>query len=338
VTVQVAGPSLAAFVKAPAIRIKSALWREYIDGPRARGERIMAGFDGFEATCLTVDGTDLFVRHGGRRDGPALLLLHGYPQTHALWRRVAERLAERCFLVLPDLRGYGRSAKPPGEPDHANYSKRAMAADMLGVMRALGHERFFVAGHDRGGRVAHRLALDHPQAVHKLCVIDIVPTLTMYERTDQAFATAYYHWFYLIQPAPLPERQIGADPGWYLRHTLSGWGSKGIEFIEPEALADYETGFCNADGIHGACEDYRAAASIDLVHDRASREASQRVACDLHVLWGERGVVARLFDPLADWRAVCGGRVTGRALAAGHFIPEELPQATADELAAFFGL
>ncbi len=297
----------------------------------------MAWFQGFESERVTVGNSTLFVRHGGRAGGPPLLLLHGYPQTHALWRRVAERLAGDYRLVMPDLRGYGRSDQPPGAPAHANYSKRAMAADVLGLMRALGFDRFFVAGHDRGGRVAHRLALDHPDAVAKLCVIDIVPTLTMYERTDQAFATAYYHWFYLIQPAPLPEKQIGADPGWYLRHTLSGWGSKSLDFVEPEALADYEAGFCHPEGIHAACEDYRAAASIDLVHDRASRAAGERVACDLHVLWGERGVVARLFDPIADWRAACRGGVTGRALAAGHFIPEELPEPTAAELAAFFG-
>ncbi len=319
-------------------------------------------FAGFKEALHRVGDTELFVRTGGRADGPALLLLHGYPQTHAMWHRVATRLAGRYRLVLPDLRGYGRSAKPVGAADHADYGKRTMAADVLALMQGLGHERFFVCGHDRGGRVAHRLALDHPQAVARLCVIDIVPTLTMYERTDMAFASAYYHWFYLIQPAPLPEKQIGADPVWYLRHTLSGWGSpvgpqdadasaprgdasalgrpgagRGLDFIETEALADYELGFCTPEGVHGACEDYRAAASIDLVHDRASRAAGERVACDLHVLWGERGVVARLFDPLADWRAVCRGSVSGRALAAGHFIAEELPDITADELAAFFG-
>lgn len=298
----------------------------------------MGWFEGFEARSLQIGDTTLYVRTGGRRDGPPLLLLHGYPQTHALWRRVAEQLADRYCLVLPDLRGYGRSAKPPGAPDHANYSKRAMAADMLGVMRSLGHERFLVAGHDRGGRVAHRLALDHPGAVRKLCVLDIVPTLAMYERTDQAFATAYYHWFFLIQPAPLPETLIGADPRWYQRRILGGWGSLGRDHIEPEALADYEAGFCNAAGVHASCEDYRAAATIDLEHDRASRAAGQRVACDLHVLWGERGVIARLFQPLADWQSACDGQVTGRALPAGHFIPEELPRQTADELAAFFAL
>ncbi len=296
----------------------------------------MGGFEGYDARLHDVGGTTIFARCGGTRGAPPLLLLHGYPQTHALWRRVAERLAPHFELVLPDLRGYGRSAKPPGDADHGNYGKRAMAADLVALMRALGHERFLVAGHDRGGRVAHRLALDHPQAVAKLCVLDIVPTLAMYERTDQAFATAYYHWFFLIQPAPLPETLIGADPGWYLRQTLGGWGARGLAHIEPEALADYEAGFCNPAGIHAACEDYRAAAGIDLEHDRASRAAGQRIACDLHVLWGERGVIARLFDPLADWRAACAGTVSGRALAAGHFLAEEQPEATSDELARFF--
>lgn len=296
----------------------------------------MGWFEGFEAGEHIVGGTTLHVRRGGRRGAAPLLLLHGYPQTHAMWHRVAQRLAPHFELVLPDLRGYGRSAQPPGEADHGNYSKRAMAADLVGLMRALGHERFFVAGHDRGGRVAHRLALDHPQAVRKLCVLDIVPTLTMYERTDQAFATAYHHWFFLIQPAPLPETLIGADPAWYLRHTLGGWGARGLAHVEPEALADYEAGFCTAAGVHAACEDYRAAASIDLEHDRASRAAGQRVACDLHVLWGERGVIARLFRPIEDWQAACAGSVTGGAVAAGHFIPEELPEVTSDELARFF--
>ena len=305
----------------------------------------MAWFEGFDEGWHAVQGVRLFARTGGRRGAPPLLLLHGYPQTHALWRRVAERLADRFFLVLPDLRGYGRSDKPAGEADHANYSKRAMAADVAALMRSLGHERFLVAGHDRGGRVAHRLALDHPQAVQRLCVIDIVPTLTMYERTDQAFATAYYHWFHLIQPAPLPERHLGADPAWHLRQTLGGWGSRGLGHVEPEALADYEAGFCTPPphpgalppGIHAACEDYRAAAGIDLVHDRASRAAGEQVACPLHVLWGERGVVARLFSPIQDWQAVCRGPVSGRAMAAGHFIPEEAPEATAQELAGFLG-
>lgn len=293
-------------------------------------------FEGFDARHHAVNGVEIFARVGGRSDGAPLLLLHGYPQTHAIWHRMAQQLAAHYRLVIPDLRGYGRSSKPPGAADHANYSKRAMAADMVALMQELGHERFFVAGHDRGGRVAHRLALDHPQALEKLCVIDIVPTLTMYERTNMAFATYYYHWFYLIQPAPLPERQIGAAPRFYLDWTLSGWGSRGLDYIEPEALRDYAEGFCNAQGIHAACEDYRAAAGIDLEHDRASREAGERVQCPLHVLWGERGVVAALFTPLDDWREASAGPVTGSAMPAGHFIPEELPQQTVEALRAFF--
>lgn len=294
-------------------------------------------FEGFEARLHRIGDSSVFARTGGTPGAPALLLLHGFPQTHVMWRRVAQQLAPHHRLVLADLRGYGDSARPDGGADHAAYSKRAMAADVLALMRSLGHERFLVAGHDRGARVAHRLALDHPEAVARLCVIDIVPTLTMYERTDHAFAQAYYHWFFLTQAAPLPERLIGADRRWFLQHTLGGWGSRGIGFIEPEALADYEAGFCNEAGVHAVCNDYRAAATLDLEHDRASRAAGARVACDLHVLWGTRGVIARLFDPLADWRAACSAAVTGTALEAGHFIPEELSERTSAELAGFFG-
>lgn len=293
-------------------------------------------FDGFDAGFHDVDGIRLFARTGGRADAPPMLLLHGFPQSHAMWHRVALRLAPRFRLVLPDLRGYGDSAKPPGEPDHANYSKRRMAADLAALMRQLGHERFFVAAHDRGARVAHRLALDHPQRVARLCLIDIAPTLDMYDATDMAFARAYYHWFFLIQPAPLPERLIGADPKFYLHTSLGGWGSQGLGYLEPQALADYERCFGTSEGIHAACEDYRASAGIDLEHDRASRAAGERIGCDLLVLWGERGVVQRLFDPLALWRAQCTGAVSGHAMPAGHFIPEELPEATAQALSDFF--
>jgi haloacetate dehalogenase len=254
-----------------------------------------------------------------------------------MWHRVAQRLAPHFRLVLPDLRGFGDSDKPPGEPDHANYSKRALAADLVALMRALGHERYFVAAHDRGARVAHRLALDHPQAVRRLCLIDIAPTLDMYAATDMAFARAYYHWFFLIQPAPLPERMIGGDPLFFLHASLGGWGSRGLGHLEPRALAEYERCFATPEAIHAVCEDYRASAGIDLEHDRASRAAGDRIACDLLVLWGERGVVHRLFDPLALWRAQCAGGVDGKPLPAGHFIAEELPDATAQALLAFFG-
>jgi haloacetate dehalogenase len=249
---------------------------------------------------------------------------------------VAQVLRERFFLVMPDLRGYGDSSKPAGERDHANYSKRAMAADMAALMSALGHERFGVVGHDRGGRVAHRLALDHAPRVSRLSVVDIAPTLDMYEATDMRFASAYYHWFHLIQPAPLPERMIGGDPLFYLRWKLGGWGSTGMGHLEPEAVAEYERCFAVPESIHAMCEDYRASAGLDLVHDRASRAAGERIACDTQVLWGSRGIVHRLFDPLALWQAQCAGRVSGQALDTGHFVPEEAPGEVAAALLAFF--
>ena len=294
-------------------------------------------FAGFEAGHHRVGGITLFVRTGGRADAPPLLLLHGFPQTHAMWHRVARQLAPHFRLVLPDLRGYGDSDKPRGEPTHANYSKRAMAADLNELMRSLGHERYAVAAHDRGARVAHRLALDHPDAVTKLVLIDIAPTLDMYERTTMAFASRYYHWFHLIQPSPLPETMIGGNPRFYLHWNLGGWGADGLAHVEPEAMAEYERCFCRAESIHALCEDYRASAGIDLEHDRASRAAGQKVACDTLVLWGERGVVHALFDPLALWQAQCAGAVSGRTLPAGHFIPEELPDETAAALRAFLG-
>lgn len=294
-------------------------------------------FDGFEAATHAVNGQHIFARIGGRADGPPLLLLHGFPQTHAIWHRVARRLADRYRLVMPDLRGYGDSSKPEGGADHAQYSKRAMAQDMVELMRSLGHARFAVCGHDRGGRVAHRLALDHPVAVRALALVDIAPTLDMYEATDMAFARAYYHWFHLIQPEPLPERMIGGDPLGYLHWKLGGWGAGGLAHVEPQALADFERCFADPAAIHATCEDYRASAGIDLVHDRASRAAGEKIACELLLLWGERGVVHRLFDPMALWQAQCSRVVRGEALPAGHFIPEEVPDRVADALAAFLG-
>jgi haloacetate dehalogenase len=295
----------------------------------------MAWFDGFDAKLHEVNGQRIFARSGGRRGGPPLLLLHGFPQTHALWHRVALALQDRFFLVMPDLRGYGDSSKPAGEADHANYSKRSMATDMVALMQSLGHARFGLVGHDRGGRVAHRLALDHPQAVKQLCVIDIAPTLDMYNATDMRFASAYYHWFHLIQPAPLPERMIGADPLFYLHWTLGSWGKNGMGYIEPEALAEFERCFVQPDSIHGACEDYRASAGIDLEHDRASRSGGERIACDTLVLWGTRGVVHRLFQPVELWQAQCAGQVSGQPLDTGHCVPEEDPAGVARALLAF---
>ena len=289
-------------------------------------------FPGFRSACFEGEGATIACVGGG--SGPPLLLLHGYPQTHAMWHRIAPALARRYTVVCADLRGYGDSSKPPTDASHAPYAKRAMAADMVAVMRELGHPRFRLVGHDRGGRVAHRLAVDHPDAVEKVAVLDIAPTLAMYEKTDRAFATAYYHWFFLIQPFDLPERMIGADPVAYLRTKIGGWGSGGTAFFDPRALAEYERCFSDPATIHATCEDYRAAASIDLEHDAADRAAGRRVGCPLLALWGERGVVHRLFDPLAEWRAVADD-ARGRPLPCGHYLAEEAPDATLAELEAF---
>ncbi len=302
----------------------------------------MNWFEDFETRDFDTSGVRIHARlsRGLPAGRPVLLLLHGFPQSHVMWHRVAQQLQKDFYLVMPDLRGYGDSGKPPGLPDHSNYSKRVMAQDMVDVMDALGVERFQVCGHDRGGRVAHRLAVDHPARVEKLCVIDIAPTLDMYAATDFEFASAYYHWFFLIQPVPLPEAMIGGDPVAYLHAKLGGWGSGGLAHFEAAAMAEYERCFGHADTIHAMCEDYRASATIDLAHDRLSRaEPNQgrgKIACDVLALWGKRGVVHRLFKPLELWQAQCTGRVSGQALAAGHYIPEELPQKTATLLAAFF--
>ena len=306
-------------------------------------------FDGFETRTFNVNGSAIHLRFSklarGEMPRPALLLLHGFAQSHVMWHRVAQQLAPYYFLVMPDLRGYGDSAKPPGLPDHANYSKRSMADDMAEVMQMLGLDQFYVCGHDRGGRVAHRLALDHAHRVKKLCVIDIAPTLDMYEGRSMTvpyleFARAYYHWFHLLQPAPLPEIMMGANhpdtAKAYLHAKLGGWGSAGLDHIEPHALVEYERCFCNAAALHAACEDYRASGGIDLDQDRQSREKGQKVACDLLLLTAARGVVSRLFDPVALWREQCDGRVIAQVLPAGHFIPEELPEATALALQTFF--
>jgi len=294
-------------------------------------------FGGFEVERVRVGDLQLNVRHNLAQGAgrPPLLLLHGFPQTHVMWHRVAPRLGERYAVVAPDLRGYGDSDKPISDAAHAAYSKRATAADAVALMRRFGFERFGVCGHDRGGRVAHRMALDHPGAVARLMLLDISPTQTMYERTDMAFARAYYHWFFLIQPAPMPERLIGGDPEFYLRAKLGGWGTHGLEVFDPRALAEYERCFRDPATIHAMCEDYRAAASIDLEHDRADPQA--KIVCPLRVLWGERGVVNRLFAPISDWKSKASGAVSGRMTPGGHYIPEDSPELLLEEMFAFFG-
>ncbi len=293
----------------------------------------MSLFPGFRTERVHVEGVDLHAVVGPRRPGPALLLLHGYPQTHAIWHKVAPRLAARYNVVASDLRGYGDSGKPPTDAVHAPYSKRAMAADQVGLMRDLGFGEFLVCGHDRGGRVAHRMAVDHPAAVAKLAVLDIAPTLAMYEQTHEAFARAYWHWFFLILPYPKPERMIGADPAFVMGAKMKG-GSAGGSPFTAEAWAEYVR--CFTPGmIHASCEDYRAAASIDLEHDRADRDAGRRVRCPLLALWGAHGVIEKCFRPLDEWRRVADN-VRGRALPGGHYLPEELPDEVADELERFF--
>jgi haloacetate dehalogenase len=281
---------------------------------------------------VAVSGTDIHLLVREQADKPVLLLLHGYPETHAMWHRVAPLLQANFSLVIPDLRGYGDSAKPLSLPDAANQSKRAMAQDMAELMTALGHERFHVAGHDRGARVVHRLCLDHEQRVASACVMDIAPTLTTFAMTDQALATAYFHWFFLIQPQPLPERMIGADPESWLRGCLSRWSMGNDPAFAPEAVAEYLRCFSQPEAIRASCDDYRAAAGIDQAHDRA--DADRRIDCPLLVLWGAKGFVGRNYDVLALWREKAR-LVTAAPLPCGHFLPEEAPVEVAMRLSRF---
>jgi haloacetate dehalogenase len=283
----------------------------------------------FETERISARNVSINVSRGGT--GPPLLLLHGYPQTHVMWHRVAPGLAERFTVVCADLRGYGDSDKPPGEDDHAAYSKRTMAADQVEVMRTLGFERFAVGGHDRGARVALRMALDHPDVVSRLALLDIVPTQTIYDTVDQPRATTVWRYFFLIQPADLPERLLGADPHAYLDWTLREWcGRPGA--LADEAVAEYRRCF-DAATIHATCEDYRAGATIDLEHDRA--DADRTLSCPTLVLWSRTGI-GSAYDVPTIWRRRAPD-LSGRALDCGHFLAEEVPDQTVAELLAFLG-
>ncbi|MCJ2015086.1 alpha/beta fold hydrolase [Methylobacterium sp. J-076] len=277
----------------------------------------------------TAPGIAINARAGG--SGPPVLLLHGHPQTLSTWLHVAPRLAETHRVVAMDLRGYGDSGKPEGGEHHEAYAKRAMAADAVAVMRSLGHERFAVVGHDRGGRVAHRLALDHPRAVERVAVFDIAPTATVYARTDKNLATSYFWWFFFIQPAPLPERLIAADPEYFLRHHIETQ-SKTPGSTPPELFAEYLRCYSDPACRHAICEDYRAAAGIDLEHDAADADA--RIGVPLLALWGAKGVVGRTYDVLEVWREKAVD-VSGRALACGHNLQEERPGDVLAELTRF---
>lgn len=289
-------------------------------------------FDGFTRRIAT-DGAEIHTLVGG--EGPPLLLLHGFPQCHAMWSRVAPRLAERFTVVLTDLRGYGQSSKPSGDPAHETYCKRTNGRDQVAVMAALGFDRFRLAGHDRGARVAHRLVLDHPDRIERVAFLDVVPTLEVFARIDQRMATAYYHWFFLIQPNNLAERLIGADPDFYLSQVLGSIGST-ADIFDAEAMDAYRTAFRDPATVHAMCEDYRAAASIDLEHDRADRAAGRKVDGPALLLWGRNSAVGRLYDdPLGIWRGYAPS-IRGREMPAGHFIPEEAPEETAQALLDFF--
>jgi len=286
-------------------------------------------FEGFEIKQISTRETEINLKMAG--NGPALLLLHGYPQTHVIWHKIAPELAKTHTVILPDLRGYGDSGKPPSDSTHAAYSKRAMADDQVEVMDTLGFDNFSVVGHDRGGRVAHRMVRDHPDRVEKIAVLDIAPTATMYGATDMNFATAYYHWFFLIQPYDLPERMIGADPLFFLTKKTKAWGRTDGAITE-QAFAEYLRCFSNPKAIHAMCEDYRASATIDLEHDAVDKE--QKIDNPLLALWGQDGFVGKTYDVLETWREVASN-VSGHSVPGGHYVPEEAPQQTLSALRGF---
>ena len=279
-------------------------------------------FAGFSKDQRHINGVDIAYRLGG--SGPGLLLLHGHPQTHVIWHKIAEQLAEHFTVVAADLRGYGDSARPVADEQHRHYSKREMARDNLELMQALGFEQFSILAHDRGARVGHRLALDHRAAVQRMMLLDIAPTLAMYTQTNEAFARAYWHWFFLIRPAPLPETLIEADPAAYLRSVMGSRSAGLAPFTEP-AFGEYLRCLQRPGSARGICEDYRASASIDLEHDRADIAAGHHLDLPLRVLWGAQGTVGRCFDPLKEWQHVASN-VSGKALPAGHYLAEEVPE------------
>jgi haloacetate dehalogenase len=293
--------------------------------------------DGFETETVDTGETTIFLRRSGT--GRPLLLLHGFPETHLMWRDVAPLLARRFAVVCADLRGYGRSGCPASTDDHAPYAKRAMARDMVTLMERLGHGRFAVAGHDRGGRVAYRMALDHPDRIDRLAVLDILPTATVWQRADARLTLDYWPWSLLAQPAPLPERLIGAAPEAVVDDALGGWGSPATAF-GPEIRTAYVDALRDSEHVHAICEEYRAAGTLDREHDEADRAAGRRIECPLLVLWSGRGALSTWYvdasGPLTLWREYARD-VQGHALDAGHFFPEEIPAETAELIGRFVG-
>jgi len=300
-------------------------------------ERLPLTIDGFQAGLISTqhasDG-EILISYQMGGSGPPLLLLHGFPQTKMIWHRVAPALAKHFTVIASDLRGYGASSKPQGLADHSTYSKRAMASDQAQLMNALGFSHYGVLGHDRGGRVAHRLALDYGKQVNKLMVLDISPTLAMYEQTTMQFASSYWHWFFLIQKAPIPETMIGANTEFFMKQFMGGRHA-GLSIFAPECWQEYVLAMSDPACLHAMCEDYRAAASIDLEHDRQTIAQKQLLEMPVRVLWGEFGQVNACFKPLEDWQKL-GTDVSGQTLQSGHYIPEEIPEGLIAEALSFF--
>lgn len=288
-------------------------------------------FPGFKQLQADVHGIRINYVIGG--SGPPLLLVHGHPQTLAIWHRVAGPLSRHFTVIATDLRGYGDSEKPEGSADHMTYAKRTMANDHVELMKQLGFDRFHLCGHDRGGRMGHRMAIDHPGSLESLTVLDIAPTLSMYEKTDKVLARSYFHWFLMLQPAPLPERLIGADPEFWLK-SLMGNRHAGLAPFDPAALAEYVRCIKLPGAVHAMCEDYRASGGIDLEHDAADRAAGRLIQCPVLALWGANATIEKCFDALAEWRAVAVD-VRGSALPCGHYIAEEAPEQLVEQLTAF---
>ena len=283
----------------------------------------------FQRQTITTSEVKINTFIGG--SGYPLLLLHGYPQNYYMWHQVCDRLARYFTVIMTDLRGYGDSSKPPVTADSRNYTKRVMARDQIEVMSSLGYDKFYLVGHDRGARVAHRLTLDYPQRVQKLALLDIIPTSQLYKTTDKEFATAYYHWFFLIQPYPFPETLINSNPEYFLRHCLQSWSKTEGAFTD-KAFREYLRCFSNPETVNSTCEDYRASAGIDLIHDQEDIE--QKITCPLLVLWGNKGIIGKKYDVIASWQNRATN-VTGKGFNCGHFLPEEVPEKTYRALTEF---
>ena len=287
-------------------------------------------FEGFRRSVVEFQEVSINYVIGG--NGPPLLLLHGYPQSHVIWHKMACRLTEYFTVIASDLRGYGDSSKPKSDPAHTTYSKRTSATDQVRMMRTLGFDKFQLVGHDRGGRVGHRMALDFPEVVQKLVVMDIAPTYAMYTQADMEFATAYYHWFFLIQDYDIPEKLIGQDPSYFLKKKFGQWG-KDRKAITKEAFNEYLRCF-TPETIHASCEDYRASATIDLQYDREDLGQGRKIQCPLLCLWGNKGFVGKKYDVIKEW-SIWAENVKGRGIECGHYLPEEAPEETLEALFEF---